>query len=228
MRKPNTTVEADNVEAEGRLQSFLSQIVAQAANEVPQPKKEKRPRSKSKPKITTPPINSIKRTKRSTPTTATVAPQQPLPSPIAVTLNIAMSTTAPTAEPTGGIIDLSESTDEEDSSSSSTSDDDDDDDEEDDEKEYYGVREHKMRLMYDAFVVKNKVTYESTNHRIKRQAGKAADQIRVALYGSAAKPLNFPENLGKYLRGKIPESILNCVGEKLCTELKSVIIKKEN
>ena len=84
-----------------------------------------------------------------------------------------------------------------------------------------------MSLMYDAFVVKNGVSYEILKYRNKRQAAKVADQIRVALYGSAAKPLNFPENMRKYLTREIPGDILKCVGENLCTKLKRAI-KNEN
>ncbi|MFK5282150.1 hypothetical protein ACI3PL_21580, partial [Lacticaseibacillus paracasei] len=56
MRKPETVaMEEDNMEGEGKLQTWLSQIVTEAKKpkEVNPTKKEKRPRSK--PKITTPP-----------------------------------------------------------------------------------------------------------------------------------------------------------------------------
>jgi hypothetical protein len=81
--------------------------------------------------------------------------------------------------------------------------------------------------MYDAVIMKNGVSHEILNYRNKRQAAKAADRIRVALYGSVAKPLNFPENTRKYLTREIPGDILKCVGENLCTKLKRAI-KNEN
>jgi hypothetical protein len=223
MRKLETGVEGG--ESEEKLQTFLSQITTEAAassgggdSKEKAEKKRKRPRSKPAP--LPPPINSIKRTRRTT-TKSIVS--------CATTTNATVATAAAAVTEEPLVIDLvtdDEANGDKDEDTSSSSSDDEKSD--DDEEEYHGVKEHKLASLFDAFVVKNNVIYESSNHRSKRWAAKAADQIRVALYGSVAKPLNFPKNLGKYLKGGISESILECVGEKLCTEVKRAIIKEEN
>jgi hypothetical protein len=228
MRKPETmAAQEDNMEGEGKLQTWLSQIMTETnkPKEVNPTKKEKRPRPK--PKITTPPINSIKRTKRSQPTTTTTTQSSAAPAAVNVTVNIAVPTPTPPVAESKEIIDVTETTDEEDNNNSDSSSSDEEEDDDDDDKEYHGVREHKMSLMYDAVIMKNGVSHEILNYRNKRQAAKAADRIRVALYGSVAKPLNFPENMRKYLTREIPGDILKCVGENLCTKLKRAI-KNEN
>jgi hypothetical protein len=223
---------------EKKIQTFISQITTEAAapaesssggdsKEKEAEKKKKRPRSKPVP--LPPPINSIKRTRRTT--TKSVVACDTTTTTNATTAATTVATAAGAVEEEPFVVDLvtddeaSGDKDEDTNSSSSSSDDDDDGD---DEIKYHGVREHKLTLMYDAFVVNSGLSYESSNHKSKRWAAKAADQIRVALYGSAAKPLNFPKNLGKYLKGGISESILECVGEDLCTELKGAIIKEGN